>query len=98
MQQALAQLQPDYAAAFSRIMSQPYFYNYNLIVAKRQVLADYCAWLFPILEQTEQLSTPKGWERQDRYIGYLGENLMTLYFLYHRKDLRIYHTGRLMLT
>ncbi len=98
VQQALAQLQPDYAAAFSRIMSQPYFYNYNLIVAKRQVLADYCAWLFPILERTEQLSTPKGWERQDRYIGYLGENLMTLYFLYHRKDLRIYHTGRLMLT
>lgn len=98
MLRALEELQPGYASAFDEIFSQPYFYNYNLIIAKRQILIEYCAWLFPILERTEELSIPKGWERADRYIGYLGENLMTLYFLYHRKDLKIYHTGRLMLT
>lgn len=98
MLQALRELQPEYADAFQEIFMRPYFYNYNLIIAKRQVLADYCQWLFPILERTEMLSEPKGWERQDRYIGYLGENLMTLYFIYHQKDLKIYHTGRLMLT
>lgn len=98
MLQALQELQPEYAKAFPKIFEQPYFYNYNLIIAKKQVLANYCEWLFPILERTEMLSEPKGWERKDRYIGYLGENLMTLYFLYHQKDLKIYHTGRLMLT
>lgn len=98
MLHALRELQPEYAEAFPSLFSQPYFYNYNLIIAKRNVLADYCAWLFPILERTEELSRPKGGERADRYIGYLGENLMTLYFLYNRKRLRIYHTGRLMLT
>lgn len=98
MERALAELRPEYAKALPAIMAQPYFYNYNLIIAKRRVLADYCAWLFPILERTEALSTPKGWERRDRYIGYLGESLMTLYFLYHKKDLKIYHAGRLMLT
>lgn len=98
MRKALVELYPEYAEAFPRIMAQPYFYNYNLIIAKRQVLADYCTWLFPILERTESLSTPRGWERRDRYIGYLGESLMTLYFLYHKEDLNIYHTGRLMLT
>lgn len=97
MIQALRELQPEYADAFPKILSQKYFYNYNLIVAKRQVLADYCEWLFPVLERTEQLSTPKGCERSDRYIGYLGENLMTLYFLFHKHDLKICHTGRLML-
>ena len=80
------------------IFAQDYLYNYNIILAKRQVLADYCAWLFPILERTEELSSPKGWERSDRYMGYLGENLLTLYFLFHRNDLNIYHSGRLMLT
>lgn len=98
MLQALRELQPEYADAYQEIFTRPYFYNYNLIIAKRKVLADYCAWLFPILERTEMLSEPKGWERQDRYIGYLGENLMTLYFLYHQNNLKIYHTGRLMLT
>lgn len=98
MLQALEELQPDYAKSFSDIFTQTYFYNYNLIIAKRQVLADYCAWLFPILERTEELSSPKGWERADRYIGYIGENLMTLYFLHNQKNLKIFHTGRLMLT
>lgn len=98
MLQALRELQPEYADAYEEIFSQQYLYNYNMLIAKKQVLADYCAWLFPILERTEELSDPKGWERADRYIGYIGENLLTLYFMYHRKDLNIVHTGRLMLT
>lgn len=98
MRRALEELQPEYASAFADILSQPYMYNYNMLVAKKSVLAGYCAWLFPILERTEALSTPKGWERADRYIGYLGENLMTLYLLYNRERLNIVHTGRLMLT
>lgn len=97
VEQALRELYPEYARAFPDIFSQPYFYNYNLILSKRQVLTDYCAWLFPILERVEELSVPQGAERADRYIGYLGENLMTLYFLYHAEDLNIFHTGRFML-
>lgn len=96
--QALKELQPGQVEAFRKILEQPYFYNYNLIIAKGDVLEKYCSWLFPILERIEELSTPRGWERCDRYIGYLGESLMTLYFLYHQSDLKIYHTGRLMLT
>lgn len=98
MLKALAELHPGYARALPDIFARPYLYNYNLILAKRKALADYCAWLFPILERTEALNDPKGWQRADRYIGYLGENLMTLYFMFHQKDLNIYHTGRLMLT
>jgi len=98
MKQALAELRPEYAQALPRIFAQSYFYNYNLILAKKKVLRQYCQWLFPILERTEELSEPKGWQRRDRYIGYLGENLMTLYFMYHQQDLNIFHTGRLMLT
>lgn len=97
MCKALEELHPEYAKAFPSILSQPYLYNYNILIAKRSVLDDYCAWLFPILERTEELSVPKGCERSDRYIGYFGENLMTLYFLYHLGDLNIAHTGRYML-
>ena len=98
MLRALQELQPAYAEAFTDIQRQPYMYNYNMLIAKAEVLADYCAWLFPILERTEELSSPRGWERNDRYIGYLGENLLTLYFMYHREKLNIVHTGRIMLT
>ncbi len=97
MLQALKELHPDYAERFQEILRQPYLYNYNMIIAKRDILKDYCEWLFPILKRTEELSTPKGWERADRYIGYLGENLLTLYFMYHAEKWNIKHVGRKML-
>lgn len=96
MLQALTELQPIYVQGARDILRQPYLYNYNILVAKREVLKSYCEWLFPILERTEELSSPKGWERADRYIGYLGENLLTVYFAM-QKGLRIRHVGRKML-
>ena len=97
MLQALEELRPDYLDTFQKLLKEPFLYNYNIAIAKTKILKDYCSWLFPILERTEELSSPKGWERSDRYIGYLGENLMTLYFRHHAKRLKIVHVGRVML-
>ena len=90
---ALCELYPEYARAFEDILKQQFMYNYNVIFAKKEVLKDYCAWLFPILERTEELSIPKGSERADRYIGYMAETLETLYFMYNADKLKIVHTG-----
>ena len=94
---ALSELQPQYAEAFPEILEQQYLYNYNVIFARKSVLRDYCEWLFPILERTEELSVPKGSERADRYIGYMGETLETLYFMKNADRLNIVHTGCRML-
>lgn len=93
LQTALKELHPEYVEAFEAILGQKYLYNYNVILAKGSVLRDYCTWLFPILEQTEEFSVPKGSERADRYIGYMGEVLETLYFMYHRERLNIMTAG-----
>ena len=97
MLQALRECEPSYARKLPAIFEGQYFYNYNMLIAKKKVFQDYCDWLFPILARVEELSTPKGSERADRHIGYLGENLTTLYFMVHKDDLKIAHTGRLML-
>ena len=89
---ALRELQPEYAEYFPQVLEQQYLYNYNVILAKKPVLRDYCAWLFPILERTEELSVPKGSERADRYIGYIGETLETLYFIKNADILNVVHT------
>ena len=99
VQRAVQELQPGYAKAFESILKQKYFYNYNIILARKEVLKEYCGWLFPILERVEELSIPKGAERSDRYIGYIAETLETLYFMYHAADkpaenrLNIMHAG-----
>jgi hypothetical protein len=90
---ALNELQPGYAEQVPEIFGQQYLYNYNILLAKQNVLRDYCRWLFPILQLTEELSVPKGWERADRYIGYMGENLTTLYFMVNKDKLKIAHKG-----
>lgn len=89
---ALKEIQPEYAKYFSGVLGQKYLYNYNVILAKKSVLRDYCEWLFPILERTEELSEPKGCDRSDRYIGYMGETLETLYFMKNADRLNIVHT------
>ena len=94
---ALEEIYPEYAVPMTEIFSRPYLYNYNMLIAKPEVLTKYCEWLFPILERVEELSELKGWERSDRYIGYLGENLLTLYFMYNKDKYKIVHTGRRML-
>ncbi len=95
---ALRELEPEYAEAFPAILEQQYLYNYNVILAKKYVLREYCEWLFPILERTEELSEPKGRDREDRYIGYMGETLETLYFIKNASTLNIVHTECKMFT
>lgn len=95
MLQAMKEEAPEYYEAYvTTISKEPYFYNYNMLIAKREVFDDYCQFLFSVLERTEQLTTPKGWERADRFAGYLGENLTTIYFRKNKDKLNIAHTGK----
>ena len=91
--QALEELQPEYAKAFDAILKQEYMYNYNIIIAKGDVLDAYCSWLFPILFRVEELNDPEGVKPPNRFAGYIGETLETLYFLYNKEKLRIAHAG-----
>lgn len=95
---AVKRVHPDYFSRLTKILEQQYLYNYNVILAKENVLSDYCEWLFPILEVVEELSVPKGDERSDRYIGYMAETLETLYFRANADKLKIAHVGVRMLT
>ena len=99
VRRAVWELQPEYSKAFPSVLEQKYLYNYNIILARKEVLAEYCEWLFPILSRVEELSVPGGADRADRYIGYIAETLETLYFMYHAADkpaknrLNIMHAG-----
>lgn len=94
----LKERQPEYAEAFKGILGDRYLYNYNVILAKKNVLREYCEWLFPLLEEVEERSVPKGCDRHDRYIGYMGETLETLYFMKNADRLNIVHAGCRLLT
>lgn len=100
MLQALGELAPEYLKVYEESVSlrERFFLNYNMLIAKSEVFDDYCSFLFKILERTEELTTPRGWERADRYAGYLGENLTTLYFLKNRDRWKTVYAGKIWIT
>lgn len=91
--QALEELNPENADAYKEVLKQNYMYNYNIIIAKGNVLVDYCNWLFSILFRVEEICNPDGSKEPNRYVGYIGETLETLYFMYNKDKLRIAHAG-----
>lgn len=91
--QALKELYPQYAEAGKEILGQNYFYNYNIIIAKSTVLEAYCEWLFTLLLRIEEINSSEGTKKQNRYMGYVGETLETIYFMYNKSRLHIAHAG-----
>lgn len=91
--QALDELEPEYAKKFKEILNQNYLYNYNIIVAKSNILDDYCMWLFKLLFRIEEINNSDGFKVPNRYLGYVGETLETLYFMYNKDRLKIAHVG-----
>lgn len=97
---ALKETAPDCYEAYNDLVlsGEKYFYNFNMLIARAEVFDDYCAFLFKALGRAEELSTPKGADRADRFAGYMGENLTTLYFLKNRGKLKILYAGKIWLT
>lgn len=91
LQQAVQEVAPEYANAMTEILGNQYLYNYNMFLADRHTYTMYCEWLFLILDKVEQIVLEKMPERADRYIGYLGEVLTSVYFLYNKERLKIAH-------
>lgn len=91
LERALFEISPEYIPVLRQVDREPYFYNYNILIAKRKVFNDYCTWLFSVLERAERYCGSMPGMRNDRYAGYLGEILTTLYFIKNERKLNIVH-------
>lgn len=100
MLQALKDKAPTYLDAYRQMLTsgERFFYNFNMLIAKAEVFDDYCRFLFQVLERAEELATPKGWERADRFAGYMGEGLTTIYFHKNRDRFKVVYAGKKWLT
>ncbi|WP_207636540.1 DUF4422 domain-containing protein [Desulfitobacterium hafniense] len=83
----------DYYAFAHQYWYEPYLYNYNMLIARAQVFDDYCSFLFDILFKVEHYFDSRRIPKQERYIGYIGEILTSLYFMAN-SHLKIGHTRR----
>lgn len=77
-----------------KVLKGKLIYNYNIFIARQRVFDDYCEWMFPILSKVEE-HFPYEREHPNRYIGYLGELMTTLYFISHADRLKLGHAKKI---
>ena len=78
----LSQKYPDYIPAFDKVMKQRGAHMFNMFVMKKQLLNQYCTWLFDILFEVEKHINLKGMTAFDaRLFGRISELLFNVWLL-----------------
>ncbi len=90
MMEILKKLHPEYLDAAKMLATSKWYYAYNMFIARDEVFDDYCSFLFPILFECEKRIGKREDYYQGRYIGFLAERLMSIYFIMH-KEYNIVH-------
>lgn len=91
MMDAIEKLAPAYLDTARRLQEGVFYYGYNMFIARKEILNHYCQWLFPILFYCEKKCEKKEDTYQNRYIGFLAERLLSIYFLHNENQYKIVH-------
>lgn len=85
MRKILEDKSPSYISSFDAFFGGNKQYLYNMFITSREILDDYCQWLFPLLFEFEkqdiQLARS---EYQKRVLGFLGERLLNVYIFHNQ--------------
>ncbi len=95
MRQVLRECETDDMAEIEAILKSPYLYNYNMLIARREVFNDYCSWIFPLLKKITDRCEKEDRERLPRYVGRIGEVLTSLYFMMNKRKWQIAHAEKI---
>ena len=88
---------PEYTEAMESYLSGTVQQFGNIFIMRRQVFFDYCAWLFPVLEEFDRLADISGYGPQElRVDGYLAERLLGIYYQRNRTVLKTLELPRVI--
>ena len=66
----------------------------NMFIARKEVLDQLCAWMFPILFAAAEHGGERTDSYQNRYPGFLSERLMTYFFESRRDKYRVVYANK----
>ena len=84
--QILCRMHPDYREDANAFLNGNRSCFCNMFIMKKQVFFDYCAWLFPILEEFERQTDMSHYSKEAmRTPGHLSERLLNIYLMHHKR-------------
>lgn len=79
----ISQKCPEYLKAFDRVMKRTYGYMFNMMIMKKELLNDYCTWLFPILFGVKSnIDMTQMSDFEKRFGGRISERLLNVWLEY----------------
>jgi hypothetical protein len=79
---------PEYLPAYHKVMKRTTGYRFNMCIMRKDLLDEYCEWLFAVLAETEKILDISGYDTYDaRVFGFLGERLLDIYIEHHQPPL-----------
>lgn len=88
-EQILREMHPECVGAMEEYLAGTVLYFGNIYIMRRDVFNDYCAWLFPILEEFDRRADVSGYNTQEmRVDGFLAERLLGVYYFWRRGELK----------
>lgn len=70
----------DYLKIFDKNMKKTYAHMFNMFIMKKEILDEYCGWLFEILAELEKRIDPKKYDSfHARYLGRISELLLDVW-------------------
>ncbi len=80
VEEIIKQKYPDYLTPFYDVMNRNYLIAFNMFVAKKELIDQYCAWVFELFEILEsKVNTNHRDEYQQRIYAFLAERLFNVW-------------------
>ena len=70
---------PEYLPSFDKVMSSRWAHMFNMFIMPKNLVDEYCSWLFPVLRETENLDKSGMNQYQKRYVGAISEMMLDVW-------------------
>lgn len=88
----IEKLYPDYIDSFDRVMNEHYFYFGNMFITRKELMDEYCEWLFDIMSVLEQriVGDEIADTYQSRIYGFISERLLQVWVEHNKLNVKTY--------
>lgn len=94
MMDKLNQIYPEDYKAAKEFFDTNWYSPCNMFIMKKEVLNDFCSWMFPLIFACAENGGKREDTYQNRYPGFLSERLMTFYFEKNRDKFRVVYADK----
>ena len=92
MKHAAIETDPECSLLFEQYEQSHFYFSCNLCIFKWEWFEKYCSFAFSIAEKIEQHFKKRHIYRNDRYMGYIFENLLSIFMMRHKKEMSVFCT------